>query len=53
MSIEHLKIAERYEIISEVYKLVIPIYEEQRNYQVTLFIYNKFIILSLALGISL
>lgn len=30
-----LEQAERYEIMSEVYKLIIPIYEEQRNYEVS------------------
>ncbi|XP_047129888.1 dedicator of cytokinesis protein 9 isoform X1 [Hydra vulgaris] len=33
VSVERLKLAERYEIVGEVYKLAIPLYEEERNYQ--------------------
>lgn len=32
--VKMLEQAERYEIMPEVYKLIVPIYEEQRNYEV-------------------
>ncbi|KAG8197439.1 hypothetical protein JTE90_014923 [Oedothorax gibbosus] len=38
--VKMLEQAERYEIMSEVYKLIIPIYEEQRNYEALLFCYK-------------
>lgn len=35
--VKMLEQAERYEIMPEVYKLIVPIYEEQRNYEVCTF----------------
>lgn len=32
--VKMLEQAERYEIMPEVYKLIVPIYEEQRHYEV-------------------
>ncbi|GFY79358.1 dedicator of cytokinesis protein 9 [Trichonephila inaurata madagascariensis] len=38
--VKMLEQAERYEIMPEVYKLIIPIYEEQRNYEALLMCYK-------------
>lgn len=36
MSIDQLKTAVRYEVIGDVSKLLIPLYEQDRNYQVSI-----------------
>ncbi|GFQ85822.1 dedicator of cytokinesis protein 9 [Trichonephila clavata] len=38
--VKMLEQAERYEIMPEVYKLIVPIYEEQRNYEALLMCYK-------------
>lgn len=38
--------AERYELISDIYKLIIPIYEQRRDFEVRMFLPDFFILYS-------